>query len=91
MGTTITELSPMELWSTQLHPQIKSELEKVSLDGTNDYVNLSSHVGSFSSFSQGTIAAWVYADSATQSIIFSATDSGDTNSVFSLHAPMTGL
>ncbi|MGN6369692.1 MAG: PKD domain-containing protein, partial [Phycisphaerae bacterium] len=32
---------------------------KLSLDGTNDYVDLASHVSSFSGMTQGTISAWI--------------------------------
>ncbi len=57
---------------------------KLSLDGSDDYVELSSHSSSFQNQSAGTIAAWVYADSAADGAIFSAADSGDTVSYFSL-------
>jgi len=42
---------------------------KVSLDGANDYVNLSAHQASFSSLSQGTISAWIKTTQATDATI----------------------
>ncbi len=53
---------------------------KLSLDGSDDYVDLSAHVGAFQNVSEGTIAAWVYADADTTSVIFEASDSGDETS-----------
>ena len=57
---------------------------KVSLDGSNDYVNLSAHVGAFQNLSTGTITAWVYPDTAVEGVIFEASDSGDSNSRIAL-------
>ena len=53
---------------------------KLSLDGNNDYVDLSAHAGSFQNVSEGTIAAWVYADTDATGVIFEASDSGDETS-----------
>ncbi|MEM7165399.1 MAG: DUF4347 domain-containing protein, partial [Planctomycetota bacterium] len=52
---------------------------KLSLDGSNDYVDHSAHVASFDNLTEGTIAAWVYADTAGFQTIFEASDSGDTD------------
>ena len=57
---------------------------KLSLDGSNDYVNLSAHVGAFQNLSAGTITAWVYPDTAVEGVIFEASDSGDSNSRIAL-------
>ncbi|MDH5293369.1 MAG: cadherin-like domain-containing protein, partial [Acidimicrobiia bacterium] len=53
---------------------------KVSLDGFNDYVDLSSHVSNFQSLATGTITAWVYPDAASTDVIFESSDSGDSDS-----------
>ncbi len=53
---------------------------KVSLDGSNDYVDLSAHIPNFQNLAQGTITAWVYADAASTDVIFEASDSGDSDS-----------
>lgn len=59
---------------------------KVSLDGDNDYVDLSSHAASFDSLSEGTLSAWIYTgDSiAGYDVIFEASDSGDWDSRLAL-------
>ncbi len=54
---------------------------KLSLDGTDDYVDLASHVGNFSSLNEGTISAWIKTTSnGAVETIFSITDSGDNQS-----------
>ena len=57
---------------------------KLSVDGTNDYLDLSSHVGSFQNLTEGTVSAWVYAESSSTGAIFSVADSGDSDSRFTL-------
>ncbi|MEZ6109241.1 MAG: DUF4347 domain-containing protein [Pirellulaceae bacterium] len=54
---------------------------KVSLNGSNDYVDLSTHIANFDNLGEGTIAVWVYADTTSGSqVIFQASDSGDNDS-----------
>ena len=38
---------------------------KLSLDGSNDYVDASAHVANFDGLTTGTISAWVYADTVS--------------------------
>lgn len=57
---------------------------KVNLDGSNDYVDLSAHVADFDNVSEGTIAAWVYAQANDYRVIFEASDSGDSDSRIAL-------
>ena len=57
---------------------------KVSLDGFNDYVDLSAHVGNFQSLSEGTIAAWIRPDTNNHNVIFQAGDAGDSDSRLAL-------
>jgi len=58
---------------------------KLSLDGRNDYIDLSSHVANFDSLAQGTIAVWIYTDKVTGTpVIFQASDSGDYDSRLAL-------
>ncbi|MEM8671454.1 MAG: DUF4347 domain-containing protein [Planctomycetota bacterium] len=54
---------------------------KLSLDGANDYVDLSDHAAAYDDLSAGTVAAWIYWNgSSTQSTIFEIADSGDSAS-----------
>lgn len=48
---------------------------KLDLDGSNDYVDLTSHVANFSGLSEGTISAWIKT-SDSDGTIFSLNDSG---------------
>lgn len=57
---------------------------KVSLDGSNDYVNISSHIANFQNLTEGTITAWVYSTATNTDVIFEASDKGDTNSRLAL-------
>ena len=52
---------------------------KLDLDGSNDYVDLTSHVANFSGLSEGTISAWIKT-SDSDGAIFSLNDSGDGDS-----------
>ena len=54
---------------------------KVRLDGADDFVDLSTHVGAFQNLTEGTIAAWVYADTGLPyQTIFEVSDEGDADS-----------
>ena len=57
---------------------------KLSLDGSNDYVDLSSHVANFQNLSEGTIAVWINAAAASRDVIFEMSDSGDSDSRLAL-------
>ena len=57
---------------------------KLSLDGNNDYVDLSSHAANFQNLSEGTIAVWVNAAAASRDVIFEMSDSGDADSRLAL-------
>ncbi len=58
---------------------------KLSLDGSDDFVELSAHVSDFKDVNEGTIAAWIYTDTLSGSgVIFEASDSGDENSRIAL-------
>ncbi|GJL51696.1 MAG: hypothetical protein NPIRA01_29230 [Nitrospirales bacterium] len=57
---------------------------KLSLDGSNDYVDLSSHVGNFSSLTEGTISAWVKTTDSGTNTIFDISDTNDTDSYINL-------
>ena len=52
---------------------------KLSLDGNNDYVDLSSSVSNFSSMSEGTISGWVKTSSSGTQTLFSISDSASGN------------
>jgi len=54
--------------------------KSLSLDGVDDYVELSPHVGAFSSLSAGTIAAWIKTDGGGTHVVFGASDQGDGSS-----------
>ncbi|MEM8912722.1 MAG: DUF4347 domain-containing protein, partial [Planctomycetota bacterium] len=58
---------------------------KLELGGLNDYVNLNAHVTNYRNLTEGTIAAWVYADttSGTQTI-FEISDDFDADGRVSL-------
>jgi len=62
---------------------------KLSLDGSNDYVNLDAHVSNFQGLTEGTISAWVKTTGGSQ-WIFSASDSGDNFSDISLRLDSSG-
>ena len=55
---------------------------KLSLDGTNDYVDLDAHVSNFSSLTEGTISAWVKMPETRsgEGTIFSINDTNDVQS-----------
>ena len=54
---------------------------KLSLDGTDDYVDLASHVSNFNGLNEGTISAWIKTTSnAAVETIFSISDAGDNQS-----------
>ncbi|GKS64187.1 hypothetical protein YTPLAS72_14910 [Nitrospira sp.] len=52
---------------------------KLSLDGVNDYVNLTPNLANFGALTQGTISAWVKTTS-TSGVIFSSNDIADAAS-----------
>ena len=55
---------------------------KLSLDGSNDYADVSAHIANFQNLTEGTIAAWIYADTTGgYRAIFSASDNGDADSI----------
>ena len=62
---------------------------KLSLDGTNDYVNLDSHISNFSSLTEGTISAWIKTTGTNQTI-FSISDTADSNSYATLFVGSSG-
>ncbi|MES9926148.1 MAG: FG-GAP-like repeat-containing protein, partial [Candidatus Thiodiazotropha endolucinida] len=53
----------------------------LNLDGFNDFVQLNTHVSSFSGLSEGTIAAWINTSSSGLQAIFSITDTNDFDSL----------
>ncbi|MDH5499416.1 MAG: DUF4347 domain-containing protein, partial [Nitrospira sp.] len=57
---------------------------KLSLDGVNDFVDLSAHVSEFSTLTEGTISAWVRTDTVGDQVIFTYGDSADTDTYMSL-------
>ncbi|MDH5775196.1 MAG: DUF4347 domain-containing protein, partial [Nitrospirota bacterium] len=58
---------------------------KLSLDGTDDYVDLNSHATTIGSLSEGTIAAWIRTSATgVEQTIFSLSDTADSNSYASL-------
>ncbi len=64
---------------------------KLSLDGTNDYVDFSPHVATnFDGLTEGTISAWIYHDVARRDVIFELSDSGDPNSRLALFSDADG-
>ncbi len=62
---------------------------KLSLDGTNDYVDLSSHVSNFSSLNEGTISGWINT-TGTYETIFSISSTADANSYATLFVGASG-
>ena len=63
---------------------------KVSLDGTNDYVDFSAHAASFDNLTEGTIAVWIYHDVNDRDVIFEMSDSGDADSRLALFRDTDG-
>ncbi len=59
---------------------------KVSLDGNNDYVELSSHTSNFRNFSEGTIASWVKFTGSSLQVIYSISDTSTFTSRVTLGA-----
>ena len=62
---------------------------KLSLDGTDDYVDLDSHISNFSSLTEGTISAWIKTTGTNQTI-FSISDTADSNSYATLFVGGSG-
>ncbi len=62
---------------------------KLSLDGTNDYVDLSAHINNFEDLTQGTISAWIKT-TGTNEAIFSLSGNGDADSHATLMVGATG-
>ena len=60
----------------------------LSLDGTGDYVDLSTHVSAYAGLTEGTIAAWVRLSASGENTIFGLSDDGDVSSLlkFSIDA-----
>ncbi len=52
---------------------------KLSTDGLDDYVDLSTHVGNFSGLTQGTIAAWVKTTDGGSQYVFSLYDRSESS------------
>ncbi|MBK8278316.1 MAG: tandem-95 repeat protein [Nitrospira sp.] len=62
---------------------------KLSLDGVNDYVDLSAHSANLSGLAQGTIAGWIKTTSTFETI-FSISDTADTGSSAALFLGASG-
>ena len=62
---------------------------KLSLDGSNDYVDLSSHVSNFSSLTEGTISAWIKTTD-TDGAIFSISDNDEDDRDATLRIDSSG-
>ncbi|MCS6316515.1 MAG: DUF4347 domain-containing protein [Nitrospira sp.] len=62
---------------------------KLSLDGVNDYVDLSAHSANLAGFTQGTIADWIKTTSTFETI-FSISDTADTGSSAALFLGASG-
>ena len=62
---------------------------KLSLDGSNDYVDFSPYAANFQGLTQGTISVWVYAN-ADRDVIFELSDSSDVNSRLALFRDADG-
>ncbi|QDV47196.1 Cadherin domain protein [Stieleria neptunia] len=63
---------------------------KLSLDGSNDYVDFSPHATNFDNLTEGTIAVWVYHDVNDRDVIFEMSDSGDSDSRLALFRDADG-
>ncbi|MEE9336829.1 MAG: DUF4347 domain-containing protein, partial [Methylococcaceae bacterium] len=63
---------------------------KLSLDGTNDYVDLDSHISSFSGLNEGTISAWIKTTDTTESTIFGLSDKNDSLSLIKFGIELDG-
>ncbi len=63
---------------------------KLSLDGSNDYVDLSTHKSNFETLIEGTIAAWVKTTGTNQTI-FSISDTADSSSYAALFLGVSGF
>ncbi len=61
----------------------------LSLDGVNDYVELSAHTASVAALTQGTISGWIKATGTFQTV-FSISDTADTGSYASLFLGASG-
>ncbi|MBP7111441.1 MAG: DUF4347 domain-containing protein, partial [Nitrosomonas sp.] len=62
---------------------------KLSLDGVNDYVELSAHSANLAGLTQGTIAGWINTTSTFETI-FSISDTADTGSSAALFLGASG-
>jgi uncharacterized delta-60 repeat protein len=62
---------------------------KLSLDGVNDYVDLSTHRANFTSLTQGTVAMWIKTTD-TSAELFSLSDVADNNSLAALWVTASG-
>ena len=62
---------------------------KLSLDGVNDYVDLSAHSANLAGLTQGTIAGWIKTTSTFETI-FSISDTADTGSSAALFLGASG-
>ncbi len=62
---------------------------KLSLDGVDDYVDLSAHSANLAGFTQGTIAGWIKTTSTFETI-FSISDTADTGSSVALFLGASG-
>ncbi len=61
----------------------------LGLDGVNDFVDLSAHTGTFSTYTQGTISGWIKS-TGTFETIFAISDTADTGSYAALFLGASG-
>ena len=61
----------------------------LSLDGVNDFVDLSAHTGTFATYTQGTISGWIKSTSTFETI-FSISDTADSGSYAALFIGASG-
>ncbi|MFO0817271.1 MAG: cadherin domain-containing protein [Pirellulales bacterium] len=59
---------------------VRVGVEAVSLDGVNDFVDLSSHASTLGTLSSGTIAGWIKTSSSGVRVIFDFADASDPSS-----------
>ena len=67
----------------------KVGVAKLSLDGTNDYVDLTAHKGNFEFLTQGSVAMWIKTTD-TSAELFSLSDTADSDSTASLWITASG-
>ncbi|MCP4983010.1 MAG: DUF4347 domain-containing protein, partial [Gammaproteobacteria bacterium] len=52
---------------------------KLTLDGTDDYVNVNAHASALAGYTEGTISAWINTSAASQQMIFNLGDTVASN------------